>query len=57
MPSGSSNVEPLLTGNVDADGAQDDPAHVVTIADIFKGPDFGDEVGDPGGRIMVQDTP
>ena len=57
MPSGSSNVESLLTGNVDADGAQDDPAHVVTIADIFKGPDFGDEVSDPGSRIMMQDTP
>ena len=37
MPSGTSNVEPLLTGNADADEAQDAPVHVVTIADIFKG--------------------
>ena len=62
VPSGTSNVEPLLTGNADADEAQDAPVHVVTIADIFKGreddqPDFGDEVSDPGGRIMMQDTP
>jgi len=37
QPSGSSNVEPLLVGTDAADGAID-PNHVITIADIFKGP-------------------
>ena len=48
MPTGSSNFEPLLVGNPDADEEQENPDHVVTIADIFKGPDFGDEVSDGG---------
>ena len=45
------------------DGAIDVPDPVITIADIFKGPlegedpAFGDEVADPGGRIIMQDTP
>ena len=37
QPSGSSNVEPLLVGTDAADGAIN-PNHVITIADIFKGP-------------------
>ena len=48
QPSGSSNLEPV---------------HVITIADIFKGPleeessGLGDDPLDPGGRAMMQDTP
>ena len=62
QPSGSSNVEPLLLGTDAADGAID-PNHVITIADIFKGPleeegsGLGDDPLDPGGRAMMQDTP
>ena len=51
-----------MTSSADADEAQDASNPVVTIADIFRGPfenghDFGDEVSDPGSRIMMQDTP
>ena len=63
-PSGSSNVEPLLLGIDVVDGAVGVPDPIIiTIADIFKGPlegedpNLGDEVTDPGGRIMMQDTP
>ena len=62
LPSGSSNVEPLLLGTDAADGAIN-PNLVITIADIFKGPldevgsGLGDDPLDPGGRVMMQGTP
>ena len=62
QPSGSSNVEPLLVGTDAADGAIN-PNHVITIADIFKGPleeegsGLGNDPLDPGGRAMMQDMP
>ena len=47
----SSNVEPLLLGNADADGdvVAPNPA-VITIADIFKGP-LEDEQPVQGGDV------